>query len=341
MNARDESHAGSKLARIHNIFFDNTLCHVSTLLKIGVTQIVLAMIEQEQVSHDLILDDPLLTLIRWSHDPTLKSTARLVSGAEYTAVETQLAFLERAQAFVAAGRAEGIVPRAADILAIWQDTLLKLQADDLAALVPRLDWVLKLHILYSAMKQRADLKWDSPKIKYLDHLYASLDPEEGLFWAYDRDGVVERVVSDAEIERFVHEAPEDTRAWLRAELLKRADPETVEDVNWDHVRFKFPEKRKSSYTLYSYYTLKMRNPLRWTRRECEPILQAAGSFEDALAKLGVQETNSAGQVISDTKSSPAAQSESLYLPAVVAAKPATAGGNGGGAGRDLSAGTSD
>ena len=31
------------------IFFDNTLCHVATLLKIGLMQIVLAMIEAERV----------------------------------------------------------------------------------------------------------------------------------------------------------------------------------------------------------------------------------------------------------------------------------------------------
>ena len=39
------------------------------------------------------------------------------------------------------------VTRAHEILALWEDTLRKLEAHDLLALVGRLDWVLKLQLL--------------------------------------------------------------------------------------------------------------------------------------------------------------------------------------------------
>ena len=77
-----------------------------------------------------------------------------------------------------------MVPRAGEILALWEDTLHKLHEGDLSSLVGRLDWVLKLHVIERSLEQRSDLEWESPELKYLDLLYSSLDPAEGLYWAY-------------------------------------------------------------------------------------------------------------------------------------------------------------
>src|ERR1035441_2637536 len=117
VNSRDESLCGplgepglgadddERMARLHVIFFDNTLCHVSSLLKVGVTQIILAMIEQSCIQPGLLLDNPLLALRQWSHDPSLRQKARLVCGKDYTAVEVQLAMAELAGRVIAAGKA--------------------------------------------------------------------------------------------------------------------------------------------------------------------------------------------------------------------------------------------
>src|SRR4026208_2376933 len=86
VNSRDEPLCGTaEMARLHVIFFDNTLCHVASLLKVGVMQIVLAMIEAERIKPGLALEDPLDALLRWSHDPTLHARARLTSGRQITA----------------------------------------------------------------------------------------------------------------------------------------------------------------------------------------------------------------------------------------------------------------
>jgi len=161
VNSRDENLAEKGMARLHVIFFDNTLCPVACLLKVGVTQIVLAMLEEECVPSSLILDDPLEAIGLWGHDPTLRAKAPLISGESCTAVEAQLALFEAACRFVATGRADGLVPRVHDIMALWGDTLEKLQAGDFAALAPRLDWVLKQRIIQRAMGQRPDLTWAS------------------------------------------------------------------------------------------------------------------------------------------------------------------------------------
>jgi proteasome accessory factor A len=174
------------------------------------------------------------------------------------------------------------VPRAGEILALWQDTLAKLEARDLAALAPRLDWALKLSFLMRAMQKRPDLGWESPQIKHLDHLYSSLDATAGLYWACETSGRVERVVTEAEVERLVHDPPEDTRAWTRAMLLRAAGPEIVDDVNWDMVRFKTRAGRYWS----SYQTFDLANPLAFTRAQTERTFAQAATLEELLDGLG-------------------------------------------------------
>jgi proteasome accessory factor A len=288
VNSRDEALCGGlrtgvadEMARLHVIFFDNTLCHVASLLKVGVMQIVLAMIEAEAVNVNLLLDDPVEAVLRWSHDPTLEARARLTTGEEVTAVELQMMFLEAAKDFVRRGACEGVVPRAEEIVSLWEDTLLKLQAHDFASLATRLDWVLKLSILEQVLDERRDLSWESPEIKHLDHLYSSLDDSEGLYWAYDRGGFVQRVASDDLIARFEVDPPEDTRAWTRAMLLRRAGAADVDDVDWDSIRFKVGYERYRT----KYRRFNMPSPLGFSKADSERHFESASDLGELIDAL--------------------------------------------------------
>lgn len=243
VNSRDESLTHDReTARLHVIFYDNTLCHVACFLKVGVMQIILAMIEAEVINPNLILDDPVNAVISFSHDPALRTRTCMAGGKKWTALEIQLQFFEEAKRFTERGGCEGMVPHAEKILALWEDTLLKLKDRDFDALAGRLDWVLKRKILQRAMQVQRHLQWDSPGAKCLDQLYSSLDPSQGFYWIYEKAGSVERLVDAATIERFIHEPPADTRAWTRAMLLRKADAGTIDHVDWDRITFKFPRR---------------------------------------------------------------------------------------------------
>jgi proteasome accessory factor A len=293
-NCRDEALTGlpglgggeERLARLHSIFFDNTLCQTASFLKVGMTQVVLAMIEQEQVPVQLLLDDPVESLHRWSRDPGLAAKNRLIDGAEYTVVDLLEAVFEKAKRFVDAGRADGLVDDVGRIMDVWGDCLQQLRRREFDKLAGRIDWIAKLSLLERTAAKR-QIGWDSPSMKYLDHMYASLDPAEGLYWALERAGAVQKVVSDGEIERFVHEPPENTRAWLRAYILRHADPGAVDDVDWDMVRMRQKNPSPGSWPAYHHPELWMSDPLRFTREECEPVLKAAPSLMDGLAALGL------------------------------------------------------
>lgn len=250
VNSRDEPLCGMAgragappLARLHVIFFDSTLCQVATLLRVGMLQMVVAMIEAGFVNPNLALDDPLDALDSFSRDPNLETRAKLVNDGWRSAVELQCDFLEEARRFAASGGFEGIVPEAERILALWEDTVGKLETRDFDTLSRRLDWVLKRRLLQSVLDRRSELTWQSPALRYLDQLYASLDESDGLFWAVERCGQVDRMVDEDAVERARREPPSDTRAWTRAHLLRLAGEDHVDQVDWDHVRFLTPTGR--------------------------------------------------------------------------------------------------
>jgi proteasome accessory factor A len=275
----DVASPGVDMARLHVIFFDSTLCHRATLLRAGVMQIVVAMIEAERIDPDLILDDPLDAVLRWSHDPTLTATAQTVSRRMLTAVDMQWLFFKGARRFVDEGGCDGLVPQAEEILTLWEDTLKRLETRDLDRLAPCLDWALKLSILTRALDRRQHLSWQSPQVKHIDHLYSSLG-EEGLYWAYERAGMVERLVPEERIEWFVDNPPADTRAWTRAMLLRRAG-DAVEDVNWDYVRVRTAGRNSWPRSR----TIDLADPLTWTRDQCQPVFERSQDLDELLDGL--------------------------------------------------------
>ena len=247
VNSRDEPLCGSAhgqftatgtddsgLARLHCIFYDSTLCHASTLLKVGVMQIVLSMLEAGRLDASLMLEDPLTALVAYSHDPGLTARARLTDGRDVTAVELQSMFCEHARAHVNAGDCDGLIPDASAIVDLWEDTLAKLARRDFDSLAPRLDWVLKRAQIERALASRG-LDWSAPEAKHLDHLYSSLDPDEGVYWALENAGLTELLVDDTRIEHFRNTPPEDTRAWSRAMLLRQLPRERIRAVDWDRI----------------------------------------------------------------------------------------------------------
>lgn len=292
INTRDEAHCGRawgafgmsslnhRYARLHCIFFDHTLCQAATFLKIGMMQLVLAMLEAEQGDSTLILEDAVTAVHEWSHDPDLRARASLADGRSLTALELQRIFLEQAKRFAETSGFGGCVADSEAILELWDDTLTKLESGAMEALRSRLDWVLKRDLIEHALGDRTELSWSSPEVKHLDLIYSSLDEDEGLYWACERQGLVEQIVTHAEIQHFTRRPPADTRAWTRAWLLKALERERVEDIDWDHVTFSAPGNSHGQ----DRRTFRMNDPLGFTRAYLEERLDrpAQAAVEERL-----------------------------------------------------------
>jgi proteasome accessory factor A len=294
VNERDEPLSGRKKdfhlddpARLHVIHSDSTLAHGSSVLRVGPMQLILACIENDVVDARLILDDPVAAVRAYSRDPSLRSRALLIGGKKLTAVELQSAYLEEVKRHQARGLLEGIVPRAAEIIALWEDTLVKMEKGDLMSLAPRLDWVLKLATIERAMEQNPSLCWESPEVKILDHIYSSLG-SDGLYWSYEAGGMTEQLVSDEQIENFTTCPPADTRAWTRGMLLERAARENIEvdSVNWDKITFRI----RSSHGWPVLRTIDLDNPLGFTQERTQALFDSSASFNELLDELKAMST---------------------------------------------------
>jgi Pup amidohydrolase len=235
INTRDEPHADSeRYRRLHVIIGDANLAEISTYLKIGTTNLVLAMIEDRFLTVDLSVDDPVPSLRAVSHDPSLKHLLRMRSGRSLTAVQLQMEYLEQARKYVEDRFGTDVDAQTADVLDRWESVLTRLE-DDPMQCVNELDWVAKLRLL-EGYRSRDGLDWGSPRLQLVDLQYSDVRPERGLYHRLVARGSMQTLVTPAEVQRAVDSPPEDTRAYFRGECLRRY-PAQVAAASWDSVIF--------------------------------------------------------------------------------------------------------
>lgn len=285
LNLRAEHHAQDGLARLHIIYFDMLLAPTANFLKAGTTALVLAMVEAGWADPTLQLDDPLAAASQVSRDLSLRERLpTAVRGRAMSAVEIQAALAELAGEFVASGAADSVVPDAAQIVDAWRLTVELLRQRDLDALARRSDAWLK-YLLLDRQRQRRGLLWRSADMQALDLLFASIDPDEGLFFRMAGDGVVEGMPTEQEIERCVHEPPEDTRAYLRAHVLRRFG-EHVSNMDWSWMDFRLPHSRH----WWSVARLPIPDPRCFGRAQSDPILNRCESLNELVEAVHTEES---------------------------------------------------
>ena len=271
INTRDEPHADpERYRRLHVIIGDANMSEFAGMLKLGTTSLVLAMIEAGHPMGNLDLVAPVTALKTISHDPSLKATVPLKDGRDLTGLQLQRAYLKLGREFVG--------PRpdreTAEVIEMWQDTLDRLESDPMQC-ADRLDWVAKLRLLNS-FRDRDSLSWSDAKLQLIDLQYHDIRPEKGLYHRLVKAGKMARLLSDAEIERAMHEPPADTRAYFRGRCLSQY-PDNVAAASWDSVIFDLP----GHDSLQRVPTL---DPLRGTRSHVGALLDqhstAIGLFEE-------------------------------------------------------------
>jgi proteasome accessory factor A len=272
INTRDEPHADrEKYRRLHVIVGDANMSEFTIYLRNGATAIVLSMIEDGAIDKDLTLQDPIRAIKEVSHDPTCAAEIELQNGKRMTAVQLQRSFLEMAQAYVENRECESW---SRDVLEKWAFVLDALERDP-AELCAEIDWIIKKVMIENFMARKG-VDWESPRVQMLDLQYHDLRRDKGLYYLLERQGKVERVVTDAEIATAVTEPPEDTRAYFRGQCLKRYGGE-VFGVNWDSISFGIgedPIKR-----------VMMAEPLKGSRAHVEELLEQSQTAADLVKNL--------------------------------------------------------
>src|SRR5438105_9040516 len=169
VNTRDEPHADAqRYRRLHVIVGDANLCEVATYLKVGVTALVLAMIEDDYFrDRDFTLAAPVQSIRRVSYDMSLSQPLELAAGGSMTALEMQWELLDLGRKYAEDRGLEAVEEDVGrDVLDRWEATLSALEVDAMA-LVRQLDWVAKYQLL-DAYRGRHGLAWDDPKLSAMD-----------------------------------------------------------------------------------------------------------------------------------------------------------------------------
>ncbi len=272
INTRDEPHADrEKYRRLHVIVGDSNMSEFTIYLRNGATALLLSMIEDGAVKRDLSLRDPVRALKEISHDPACRREVGMENGKKLTAVQIQREFLEMALRWASSRELD---PVSKDVLVKWQFVLERLERDPME-LAREIDWVIKKAMIESFI-ERKGLDWQSPQVQMLDLQYHDTRPDKGLYFMLERQGRVERIVTDAEIDAAVTEAPVDTRAYFRGECLKRY-PAQVFGVNWDSISFGVgdePIKR-----------VLMGEPLKGSKVHVESLFAASPTAADLVKNL--------------------------------------------------------
>jgi len=273
INTRDEPHADrDKYRRLHVIVGDSNMSEYTIYLRNGITALVLSMVEDGAITRDLAMRDPVRAIKEVSHDTSLRHAISLDSGKKLTAVEIQQEYLEMALSYAAKNPLDAVTK---DVLEKWQYVMERLAGDPMS-LSREIDWIAKKQLV-EAFMERKGLSWDDSRVQMLDLQYHDSRPDKGLYYMLERQGQVERIVTDDEINAAVHNPPEDTRAYFRGECLRRF-PGEVFGVNWDSISFGFddePIKR-----------IMMSEPLKGTREYVEDLLDRSGSAAELLVNMG-------------------------------------------------------
>ncbi len=273
VNTRDEPHADAqKYRRLHVIVGDANLSEVATFLKVGVTAIVLCMIEDDVFEgKDFSLAAPVQTLRKVSYDLSLGLPLEMAKGGTMTALEIQWELFDLARKYAEDRGLEAVEAEVgAEVLRRWEEVLTGLESDPMS-LASSLDWVAKYRLL-SAYRERHGLEWTDARLAAMDLQYHDVRPERSLF---ARLGM-ERIVTEDEVQEAMTEPPPTTRAYFRGKCLQKW-PEAIAAANWDSLVFDLgsePLRRAA-----------MLEPLKGTKAMVDRLLDECRTPADLVERL--------------------------------------------------------
>ena len=232
INTRDEPHADpNKFRRLHVIVGDANMSPTITFLKMGVTSLVLSMIEESALALELDLADPVLEMQAVSRDFGLSHRLQLADGSQLSAIEIQRQYLASAKEFMARKPSDEMTQK---ILGLWQEVLDALEHNP-DTLVGKVDWITKKSLL-DTYRLRDSLGWQDSKLKAIDLQYGDIRAEKGLAYLVSRNSGGSDMFSESEVEWAIDNPPQDTRAYVRGQAVRNYGLSVV-GASWESLIF--------------------------------------------------------------------------------------------------------
>jgi len=216
--------ASGNCRRLHLILGDANTASWATWLKLGTVGLLLQMVEELGFGEIPHLADPVEALRRISRDPTCRTTVRLRSGEEASALDIQRIYLSQAKDYAKkASHASADAP----VIQAWESTLDAL-GNDPATLFGKVDWVTKKCLMDRYLEKRG-LPWGEGirgQQAYFDLLrmdiqYHDVVPADGLYHRATRS-MPDPLFTEEEVRQAMTTPPPFTRAKVRGETVSLA-----------------------------------------------------------------------------------------------------------------------
>ena len=230
--------------RLHVILGDSNMSDYAIALKIGVTAMLLRLLEEDALHNIPHLSQPVNALKETSinHDSLLEMEGQK---CRYTALDIQCLYLEKAQRFFSIHEPDS---ESRELLSHWEGILNALNyvrlsknrgaiEDDPYEARRRIDWLLKFWLSERARK-KSWTSWDEPNLRLMDFRYHDLDPHTGLFERCRTLDLVDWLAEEEEIVRAESDPPGDTRACMRGLIIQESMNKEVEVIvkNWESIK---------------------------------------------------------------------------------------------------------
>ncbi|MEI6621337.1 MAG: Pup--protein ligase [Actinomycetes bacterium] len=238
INTRDEPHADAeRYRRLHVIVGDSNMSETTTMLKLGSADLVLRMLEAGRTMRDLSLENPIRAIREMSHDLTGSRPVRMSNGKMMSSLDIQSEYFEKVHAFADStgllDDPDGVPARTIDL---WGRAIKAIGAQDLSQIDTEIDWAIKLRLIDRYMNKHG-LEMGNPRIAQIDMAYHDITRSRGLFYLLERNELVARVATDLAVFEAKTLPPQNTRARLRGEFIKRAQEQRRDfTVDWVHLK---------------------------------------------------------------------------------------------------------
>lgn len=233
--------------RLHMLGGEANMSEYTNALKLGITGIVLDLLELDLVPPTIRLYNAVGALRSISRDQRWKWVVDLEDGRTIRAVDIQRIYLK-----AALDNFKGQDAQTDWLMAEWQQVLDALERDPLL-LADRLDWVAKYRLLQVFMREEG-LDWDAEVLHSLDLAYHDINPATGLALGLEQAGQLRRITTAADIESALEQPPADTRAAGRGSAVRRLlESGTTEPykIDWSYLsigtrrRLQMPEPEQT------------------------------------------------------------------------------------------------
>ncbi|MBX7207413.1 MAG: proteasome accessory factor PafA2 family protein [Verrucomicrobiaceae bacterium] len=218
LNTRDLSHCTISARRQHLIGFEILCSHRARLLDIGVTMLVMRMIDAGlRPGDEMGLEDPIAALHGFCADVSCKSVrARTTRGSMVTALDIQRHHLEMARANL---HREFMPSWAAGLCEEWETMLNLIGAGAPDSVADKVDWAAK-HTVFTRHVAQSGRSWEEcrDELSEIDIRFGQLD--DGIFERLDEDGLLDHHMPGIDhISDALTTPPPDTRALLRGNAV--------------------------------------------------------------------------------------------------------------------------